>query len=196
MRKLLAGLVAVSMFGCGVDGLRPVEEGGVVHTPPPAEVPGARGPGTPPGGEGREAVATTTVALKLKGVDRGDYSALMVRVGKARVMVDGKPVDVALSDQFLDLSKDEHAYTVGTFALPVDAAQVEAELEFTELGTYEASAVSGAVDLGIPPLQFQAPASYFAEHAHAVVHLSLGRSLKAFEGEDGLLLLPDFQVRY
>lgn len=196
MRKLLAGLIAVSLFGCGTDGLRPVGEG-EAQEPASPELPGARSPGTPPGGAGRGDVATTPTELKLKGVDLGAYRAMNVRVGDAKVMVDGRPVDVSFSADFVDLAANaNHAFTIGTFALPVDAERVQVELSFTDLGTFQSDAREGTVDLGVPPLQFEVPASYFAEHSHAVVHLNLARSLKSFEGEEQLLLLPDFQVHF
>lgn len=186
MKKLLVGVMALTMFGCGVDSLRRV--GGQDAAPPEATPDVTR---SPP--KGRDAAGVTTT-LRLQGTDIGAYRAVLAQVRDARVLVDGRPVDVELAGLVMNLARSEHAWPIGTFALPKDAQRVEIQIWFDDEGGYETDVSAGVLDLRIPPLRFDAPASSFAEHSHAVVHLNLNRSLKAQKRD--LLLLPDFQVHY
>jgi len=130
----------------------------------------------------------------LKGTDAEAFRSVLAQISGARVLVDGKPVDVQLTGGVLELARSGHAWSVGTFALPEGAQRVEVALTFDDYGGYETDAAAGVVNLRIPALRFDAPASYFGEHSHAVVHLNLARSLKP-QGRE-LLMMPDFQIHY
>ena len=196
MKKLIVGVLAVTMFGCGVDSLRKVDDGATPGGPSTEARPGSPTPGTPPGGNGNGTVEGTRTALRIKGVDIGNYSALLAQVRDARVLVDGRRIDVEVDGDFVDLARDGHAWTVGTFALPAGAKQVEVELEFDDYGGFQTDSAAGMVNLRVPNVRFVAPAAYFAEHSHAVLHLNLNRSLQALDRAGELQLLPDFQVHY
>lgn len=197
MKRLMAALVVLTMVGCGgTDTTRSLEG----PSAPPGEevaVPGTpvthepEPPGAPEAGVTQQGLPAT---LRLQGIDPGAYTALLGQVRSIEIHADGVEREVRLERSRVDLARAGHAWKLATFTIPEGAREVSVSLRFDDFGGYESAEGAGMVDLRVAPLRFTAPAEWFVEHGHAVVHLEVARSLLP-RGE-GRLLLPSFQVHY
>ncbi len=136
--------------------------------------------------------------LRLRGDNAGAYGAALVPIREVRVATpEGGALPVQLEARTLDLSTPEHAHLVGRFFVPDGVEQVRVTLVMDDFGGWEGSAGAGAIDARSAPLSFVAPVDYLAQRGRAVVHLDVGRSLLAVDGDTSRrLLMPSLSVNY
>ena len=156
-----------------------------VSREPIPEVPHAPTPdGAVSGGEPME--------LRLLGVDAEGYEAVRLPVRDVRVTAGGQVLLVERVATEVDLARTGHAALVGRFMLPPGVETVDVVVEFGDAGALASGGSSQVVDLRTPPLRFTTHADWLAEHHHAVVHLSVARSM--VRSGSGLLMLPNLSV--
>lgn len=214
MKKFLIGLAVAGLTvaglasGCGnYDKLKPVgadtsgPQGHAASTPRSGDsAAGIPAQPRPPIGQ-PQAVGTSesdslgrTVELLVRGEDPGSYSSVVAQVREVQVQVDGQPVAVELHQHPMELTTPDSAWVVGKFQLAPNAKEVAVTMAFDDSGSFVSKTGDGTIDFQSPPIHWEAPAAYFTERNHGVVHVDLSRSVIGSHG--GRLFLPNLQVHY
>jgi hypothetical protein len=89
---------------------------------------------------------STTIELRLRGINAGDYRALLVEVRDLAVSADGAPLKVEPGQVHLDLTDDAHAWLLGSVRVPDGAENLDARLELDDFGGFETVLESGDLD--------------------------------------------------
>lgn len=169
-----AGLLLGACGGQTMDAL----ESGDVPDAPPAET----------------EVQGRVISVRLRGLDASAYEAVRLPLQAVRVTAAGRALPVELVGTEVDLSREGHAALVARFALPDGVESVDVAVEFGGTGAVTRGGTTESVDLSVPPIRFTSQAAWLTQHDHAVVHLSVARSLVRAGGS--LLLLPNLSVHH
>ena len=141
---------------------------------------------------------STTVSrafIRMLGTDNPGYDALLADVAKVTVEVDGTAVALDYSGvQRMDLTNLGQAWRVASFAMPPPGSTVHVTVALDDPAIWERAGSSGELDTCGKPIEFTAPAEWFALRGHAVIVLDLGRSIAG--PTDAPVLLPNLQVMY
>jgi hypothetical protein len=199
IRTLETGFLLLSLAAIACGGTSPKGKTGPAGSP---GEPAIETPTTPPPDDTVGAVDPTTslepqlATLRLLGVANPGFDAVVLDLAAVSVEVDGAPLAIDLSRvTTMDLTRADHAWDLGTFALPPPGTVAHVRIVLDDVGAWEQSGAAGALDACGLPIEFDAPAEWLALRGHAVVHLDLGRSVLKVGAEDAILL-PQLQVRY
>ena len=135
-----------------------------------------------------------SIEVRVLGVDVGDHEAVRLPVRALRVMASGTALTVEQVAAEVDISRENHAPLVGRFQLPAGVESVDVAVELGDTGAVTRAGITEALDLRTPPIAFTSRADWLAGNGHAVVRLSVARSL--VRTGDGLLLLPNLSVHH
>ena len=188
-------LLALAAVACGGNGPKKVSTDQTPTSDPPA----VETPAAPLAADATNPVTTSepqSATLRILGVDNPGFDAVLVDLAEVSVQVDGTPADIDLSRvTAMDLTRDDHAWDLGSFALPPPGSVAHVRIVLDDVGAWEQGGEAGGLDACGRPIEFDAPAEWLALRGHAVVHLDLARSILLVD-EDDAILLPQLQVRY
>lgn len=136
------------------------------------------------------------VQIMVRGTDAGAFEHFFVTAAGLEVSTGaGATIPVTLEAAGpLDLTTSNHAFAVGTAAIPAGTSAIVATLPFA---TVQANLASGSalLDLCTAPLRIAFSAGQVdPTRCHVVVHLDLARSV-GMQGSGGAFL-PNFTVRF
>jgi hypothetical protein len=136
------------------------------------------------------------VQIMIRGTDAGAFEHFFVTAPGLEVSAGaGAAIPVALdAGGPLDLTTSDHAFAVGTAAIPAGTSRIVATLPFA---TVQANLASGSalLDLCTAPLRIVFSADQVdPTRCHVVVHLDLARSVGT-QGSGGAFL-PNFTVQF
>lgn len=183
-------LAAALLAACG-QGANTTSQGTGVTPPPPATAKPAADPALLP-------ETTTTPArafIRILGAANPGFEALLADVASITVEVDGAAVPLDFTGvQTMDLTNPDQAWRVASFAMPAPGSKVHVSIQLDDPASWERAGAAGDLDTCGPPIEFTAPAEWFALRGHAVIVLDLGRSI--IGAPDHAALLPNLQVRF
>jgi len=154
--------------------------------------PGIRGVGVDPGAMAGE---TTPVEVRIRGENRGDYNALLLRIRGLEARVNGQPLQVTPGLPVVDLANDQQAWLVGTFNVPLSVGAVDLSLQLDDFGGFERATSADWFDSRLPPIRVTSPVKLLAERGHVVLHVDVQRSVMKRAGRP-TVLLPAIAVHY
>ena len=158
-------------------------------TAPAAPTASGAGPILSPEGTGARAF------IRMLGAHNPGYDSLLANVAKVAVEVDGAPVALDYTGvQTMDLTNPDQAWRVASFAMPAAGSKVHVTVQLDEPAVWERAGASGELDTCGIPIEFTAPAEWFALRGHAVIVLDLSASIAGPTGSP--VLLPNLQVLY
>jgi hypothetical protein len=141
-----------------------------------------------------EAVSTRAF-IRMLGTDNPGYDALLADVALVTVEVNGAPVALDYTGvQTMDLTNPDQAWRVASFAMPAPGSTVHVTVQLDDPAIWERAGDSGELDTCGIPIEFTAPAEWFALRGHAVIVLDLAASIAGPSGSP--VLLPNLQVMY
>jgi hypothetical protein len=183
-------LAAALLAACG-QGANTASQGTGVTPPPPATSKPAADPALLP-----ETTATPARAfIRMLGAANPGFEALLADVASITVEVDGAAVPLDFTGvQTMDLTNPDQAWRVASFAMPAPGSKVHVSIQLDDPASWERAGAAGDLDTCGPPIEFTAPAEWFALRGHAVIVLDLGRSI--IGAPDHAALLPNLQVRF
>lgn len=196
-RKIQSGLLllALAAVACGGNGpkVRTTDQ------TPTSDSPAVETPTVPLADDASNPVTTSepqSATLRILGVNNPGFDAVLVDLAEVSVEVAGTPADIDLSRvTAMDLTRGDHAWDLGSFALPPPGSVAHVRIVLDDVGAWEQGGEAGGLDACGRPIEFDAPAEWLALRGHAVVHLDLARSILLVD-EDDAILLPQLQVRY
>lgn len=143
-----------------------------------------------------EPTSTPTRAfIRILGADNPGFDALLADVAKVAVEVDGAPVALDYTGvQTMDLTNASQAWRVASFAMPAAGSKVHVTVQLDDPAIWERAGASGELDTCGLPIEFTAPAEWFALRGHAVIVLDLAASIAG--SAESPVLLPNLQVMY
>lgn len=164
---------------------------GAGATPPAATAP------TPTSNPALTPESTTTprAFIRMLGSANPGYDALLADVAAITVEVDGAAVPLDFTGvQTMDLTNPDQAWRVASFAMPPAGSTVHVTVRLDDPASWERAGAAGDLDTCGLPIEFTAPAEWFALRGHAVIVLDLGRSIVG--APDHAALLPNLQVKF
>lgn len=177
------------LAACGQGAGRTTQGGGA--TPPAAPTAPTSDPVLTP----EPSTTASRAFIRMLGTDNPGFDALLADVAKVSVEVDGKAVALDYSGvQRMDLTNLGQAWRVASFAMPPAGSTVHVTVALDDPAIWERAGASGELDTCGKPIEFTAPAEWFALRGHAVIVLDLGRSIAG--PSEAPVLLPDLQVMY
>lgn len=174
MKKLMTAVVAaVLATGCGIDGLRGMEEA----------APGA--------------VATSEQALeldvRLKATNAEAFSSLLLRPVRIEARAGDQLLATQMTGEFVDLAVPDHAHKLGAVSVPAGVTHLRVAVTFGDWGVYEGQGV-GEIDARNLTVELDVPVEY-AVKGKAVLSLDLARSLVPVR-PDVLALVPVYRTLF
>ncbi len=183
-------LAAALLAACGQGANTTSQATGV--TPPP------QAPAAPTADPAVLPETTTTPArafIRMLGAANPGFDTLLADVASITVEVDGAAVPLDFTGvQTMDLTNPDQAWRVASFAMPAAGSKVHVSIQLDDPASWERAGAAGDLDTCGPPIEFTAPAEWFALRGHAVIVLDLGRSI--IGAPDHAALLPNLQVRF
>lgn len=185
-------LLAITLLAaCGQGSSRTSQGSGVTPTSPATPTTTAADPVLTP----EPSTTAARAFIRMLGVDNPGYDALLADVAKVSVEVDGAAVALDYSGvQRMDLTSPDQAWRVASFAMPPAGSTVHVTVQLDDPAIWSRAGASGELDTCGKPIEFTAPAEWFALRGHAVIVLDLARSIAG--PDDHPVLLPNLQVRY
>ncbi|MCP3063234.1 hypothetical protein LXT21_31100 [Myxococcus sp. K38C18041901] len=170
----------------------------------PDPVPGGQDPDPVPGGEDPGTPSTQSFELRLKGESLMDFTSLKVPVSDVTITAEGKPVNVQVVSNLLELADGVHAPLAARFTVPPGIDKVQITVHFNAMGDFaRQSAQASQLDARVAPITFEAKVSDLRTRGRAVLHLDVSRSIVdvSAPGASGLvetstLLLPTGAVKF
>lgn len=138
------------------------------------------------------APAGTPLELRLRGVDPGDYRAVLVELRELSVTAGARALAVEPGQTHLDLARADHAWLLGTVRVPDGADRVDVRLRLDDFGGFEAVDAAGEIDARAS-ISFSSSFDGAAAAPQATALIDLSRSLVASRA-DARLLLPRLSV--
>lgn len=174
MTKLMTAVVAaVLATGCGIDGLRGMEEAAP------------------------DAVATSEQALeldvRLKATNTEAFSSLLLRPVRIEARAGDQLLATQMTGEFVDLAVPDHAHRLGMVTVPAGVTHLKVAVTFGDWGVYEGQEV-GEIDARNLTVELDVPVAY-AVKGKAVLSLDLARSLVPVRPE-ALALVPVYRTLF
>lgn len=183
-------LAAALLAACGQGGTSTSSQGTGV-TPPQETAGPTADPALLP-----ETTATPARAfIRMLGAANPGFDTLLADVASITVEVDGAAVPLDFTGvQTMDLTNPDQAWRVASFEMPAPGSEVHVTIRLDDPASWERAGAAGDLDTCGAPIEFTAPAEWFALRGHAVIVLDLARSIVG--APDHAALLPNLQVRF
>jgi hypothetical protein len=170
----------------------------------PGPTPGGEDPGPTPGGEDPGTPSTQSFELRLKGESLMDFTSLKVPISDVTITAEGKPVNVQVVSNLLEIADPIHAPLAARFTVPPGVDKVQVTVFFNAMGDFARHAAQPSqLDARVAPITFEAKVSDLRTRGRAVLHLDVSRSIvdTSVSGSNGLvetstLLLPSGAVKF
>ena len=144
---------------------------------------------------GQNGAGELLASLRIRGEDEGTTTHFALGIAEVQVRANGNLLATVLPQESgLDLAQTDHAWLLGAFEIPGDAASVDFLVRFADSSSLQNAGGSVTVDSRNAPLRFTASRAQLAARGHAVIHVRINQSL--LETEAGTQFLPQVQIRY
>ena len=99
---------------------------------------------------GRTPIEGTPLEIRLRGVDPGGYTAVLVETRDLDVSANGQALAVVPGQVHIDLTNPDHAWLAGTVRVPDGVDRLDVKLRLDDFGGYEAADGKGEIDARSP----------------------------------------------